>query len=92
MTPGEYVMAFVRGNDYFDHVVDAGGDLFVPSNNRYPHIHMHKNFVTYSKRSNNHMYLIQGDVAYKGRTETAKQDCGDAEIMQICSYILSQFC
>jgi hypothetical protein len=91
MTNSEMVMAFVRGNDFFDSVVDDGKDLFVPSKTRYPHIHMNKGFVTYTKNSSNHSYLLQGDSSYRGRVETAKQDCGDSEIMQICSYIISQF-
>ena len=93
MTPSEYTMAFVRGNDYFEgNVVDEGKDMWVPTNKRYPHIHMQKGFTVYSKTSSNHMYLISGSDANRGRTERAFEDCMNADIMQICRYILSQFC
>lgn len=93
MSDAKTVMKWVKSNDFFEgNVVEDNGDVFVPYKNNYPHIHINKDFVTYSKSSSNHAYLIQGDQAYKERTETAKQDCGNADIMQICSYILSRFC
>ena len=93
--PTDYVKAFVEGNDYFENnVVRKNTDMYVPSNNRYPHIHIGKNFVVYSKSKGNHSYLVEKSQsrASKSRTLNAKQNSGSADIMQICDYLLSQFC
>lgn len=71
-------------------MVTQGRDTFVPVNNRYPHIHVGDGFVVYSKTSSNHMELIRGNVVHAARTQQACDDCNNADIMQVCRYILSQ--
>ncbi|HLO03749.1 MAG TPA: hypothetical protein VK191_11630, partial [Symbiobacteriaceae bacterium] len=86
------VKTWVKTNDYFaGNRVEQGGDVFVPSNNKYPHIHIGNDFVTYSKSSSNHIYLIQGDQVFKGRIQTAQQDSQDAHVIQVCRYLDSQY-
>jgi hypothetical protein len=88
------IRKWVTTNDYF-----AGGrdiadsdNLFVSSRNKYPHIHIGRDFITYSKGADNHMYLIEkGGVVRKPRIDTAVQDAPkDAHIMQLLRYMSSQ--
>lgn len=86
------VREWVRTNDFFEgNRVEQGGDVYVPSEKKYPHIHIGDNFVVYSKSPSNHSYLLNGSEVFKGRVETAQQDCGEAHIMQICRYLSSQY-
>lgn len=89
--PSRTVRDWVRTNDFFGTArITQGRDTFVPVNNRYPHIHIGDGFVVYSKTSSNHMELIRGDAVHSERTQQAFDDCNDANIMQVCRYILSQ--
>ena len=89
--PSRQVRDWVRGNDFFGTArITQGRDTFVPTNNHYPHIHIGDGFVVYSKTSNNHMDLIRGDSVYEERTQQAFDTCNDANMMQVCRYILSQ--
>ena len=86
------VRAHVEDNMFYEGSrVIQGKDIFVPSNNKYPHVHIGPDYVVYSKGSNNHMYMVErGGQVQNGRVLTARQDSGNAEIMQICGYITSQ--
>jgi len=91
MAFSDMVAAWVTTNYFFAGAVQgAGNDVYVPAGNRYPHIHIGNGFVVYSKSKNNHTYLVQGDNVYANRCQTARADCGEAHIMQICRYIESQ--
>ncbi|MCG8653265.1 MAG: hypothetical protein MI861_25725, partial [Pirellulales bacterium] len=57
----------------------------------YPHIHIAKDFVTYSKNANNHTNLIQGQQVWTSRIQTAYQDCHNEAMRTVCRYMLGQF-
>lgn len=89
--PSRNVRDWIRSNDFFSGRVTSKSDgLYVPYENRYPHIHVGDNFVVYSKSKHNHIYLIQGSMVFGARAQQAYDDCRDAEMMQICRFILSQ--
>jgi len=91
MTYSEQVIAFTDGNGYFEgEMIKQGTDVFVPVNHTYPHIHMTKNFVVYSKNANNHQYLIQGTEVFKNRAQNIMAGSNSAAVIQICRYINSQ--
>ena len=86
------VREWVTTNDFFKgNRVEQGRDVFVPSNNKYPHVHIGTNFITSSKSPSNHSELVdaQGTVN-NGRVLTCNQDTKSAEVMQLCRYLISQ--
>ena len=85
------VNTWVTGNDFFEGFkVAQGGDVFVPTNNRYPHIHIGNGYIVYSKTAHNHLYLCQGDQLFLNRVQTVLQDSDDAHVLQICRFIGGQ--
>jgi hypothetical protein len=81
-------------NDFFDgSIVQQGKDVFIPSNSKYPHIHIGSDFITYSKTPSNHMYIVEkgSNDVNKGRVLNAFQDSHEAHIMQACRYMTTQF-
>ncbi len=86
---------WVTTNDLFtDDRVIQSGEVFVPSTNKYPHIHIGKNFVTFSASPTNHIYLCEGDMVYGNRIDNvlAGRPTRDLDpINQVCQYIRSQF-
>jgi len=92
MTITEQVKDWAKTNDYFANNIEKNGvDVFVPAANIYPHIHMGKNFITYSKSSSNHSELCRGDQVFKERINTAQQDTKNPYIDQVCRYMITNF-
>ena len=44
----------------------CGGQEYIPSGSKYPHLHCGKDFYTYSKTSSNHANMVNGDQANCG--------------------------
>ncbi len=88
----DMVRAHIDGNDFYNALsVKQGNDLFVPSQVRYPHLHIGKNFITYSKTSTNHSEIVAANgFVNEGRLITMLQDSNSAEIKQVARYIMSQ--
>jgi len=51
--------------------VGQGRDLFVPSQNQYPHIQIGKDFIVWSKSPWNHTDLMRGGMAYPANISDA---------------------
>jgi hypothetical protein len=87
----DVVEAWVTSNHFFAGAVQvSGSDVYIPSANRYPHIHIGSGFIVYSKSSSNHSYLVNGNDVFAGRCQTARSNCNEAHIIQVCRYIESQ--
>jgi hypothetical protein len=90
----DQIREWATTNDFFEgNIVQQGKDVFIPSNNKYPHIHIGKDFITYSKAPSNHMYMVEtgSEMVNQGRVLNAFQGCKEAHIMQACRYMSSQF-
>ena len=90
----DQIRDWATGNNFFDgNIVKQGKDVFIPDQNRYPHIHISTNFVTYSKTPTNHMYLVEtgSESVNKSRVTNALQDSQEPHIIQVCRYMTSQF-
>lgn len=94
MSTVNQVRTWATSNDFFeDNIVEQGKDVFIPSEKKYPHIHIGPDFITYSKSKGNHMYIVDkgSDDVNHGRVINAYQGCSEAHIMQVCRYLTSQF-
>jgi hypothetical protein len=88
------IRTWATTNDFFeDNIVQQGKNVFIPSEKKYPHIHIGPDFITYSKSDKNHMYIVDkgSEIVNQGRVLNAYQGCGEAHIMQACRYMSSQF-
>jgi hypothetical protein len=88
------IRTWVRSNDFFNgYIVEQSGDVFIPGPNKYPHIHIGTNYITYSKTHSNHMYLVEtgSTNVNQGRVSNVLQDSNNAHILQVCRYMKSQF-
>ena len=65
----------------------TGKDIYVPSV-KYPHLHINKDFVTYSTAKTSHKYLIQGSVERKADAKSVKDSHPNAHVKQIIQYII----
>ncbi|MFS2009258.1 hypothetical protein ACCD06_05230 [Azospirillum sp. CT11-132] len=97
--PSSRVREWVLLNDFFEHKVRQGNDVFVPDTS-YPHIHIGKGFVVFSRTSNDHPDLIRGDIVSTARAQSLVIDLQGtkdprkerfADILQICRFIAHQF-
>jgi hypothetical protein len=66
----------------------SGSDIYVPNTN-YPHLHINKDFVTYSTAKNSHKYLIQGATVRKADAQSVLPAAGrNAHMKAIVEYII----
>jgi hypothetical protein len=94
----DQVRKWVTTNDYFESDrVQQGHDCFVPNNARYPHIHIGKDYIVYSKSSGNHSHLIEPgdsiirhDRIHTALQEEAFQKRGNPCLVQLLRYMSSQ--
>ncbi|NRF67355.1 hypothetical protein HLB44_10200 [Aquincola sp. S2] len=90
------VREWVTSNDlyssYFDVAtyVAQGKDIFVPSQNKYPHVHVGKDFIVWSKSPTNHTDLIRGSMVYKQNIGSAMGMTTDFGMNQMLRYMNSQ--
>jgi hypothetical protein len=90
------VREWVTSNDlyssYFDVAtyVAQGKDIFVPSENKYPHVHVGKDFIVWSKSKGNHTDLIRGSMVYKQNIGSASGFTTDFGMSQLLRYMNSQ--
>lgn len=89
------VTEWVKSNDLFtlDDVatrVLQGRDVFVPSQNKYPHVHIGKDFIVWSKSPTNHTDLIRGSKVYEANIGNALGQAHDFGANQVLRYMKSQ--
>ncbi len=90
----DQIREWATTNDFFEkNIVKQGKDVLILSNNKYPHIHIGPDFITYSKAPTNHMYIVEkgSEMVNQDRVLNAHSGCGEAHIMQACRYMSSQF-
>ena len=93
MSEAGVVRDWVLSNDFFEgYRVVEGNDVYVPTANKKPHMHLNKDFVVYSKSDSNHKELIRGDDVSCGRNADVLQDSNEAHIKQICRFISTKYC
>jgi hypothetical protein len=94
--PVDQLREWVKSNDLFTKYfggdrVEKGNDLFMPSEKKYPHIHIGKDFVTFSKNPSNHIYLIEkGGLVMKNRIIDQSAGTSDFDIKQLLRYMQFQ--
>jgi hypothetical protein len=65
----------------------SGSDIYVP-NVKYPHLHINKDFVTYSTAANSHKYLIQGSTVRKNDAKSVLPSATNPHMKQLIQYII----
>jgi hypothetical protein len=72
-------------------LVEKSNDVFMPSEKKYPHIHIGKDFVTLSKNPQNHIYLIEkGGTVMKNRIIDQQKATTDFDMKQVLGYMALQ--
>ena len=90
------VRDWITSNDLYSAYLDVatfveqGKDIFVPSENKYPHVHISKDFIVWSKSPTNHTDLIRGSMVYKANIGNALTSTTDFGVSQLLRYMNSQ--
>jgi hypothetical protein len=90
------VQEWLKTNDLFSNYFDVatyvaqGRDIFVPSENKYPHVHVSRDFIVWSKSPSNHTDLIRGSMVYKANISNALGMTTDFGMSQLLRYMNSQ--